>query len=69
MRVYLKELRGEMGLTQSEVAKKLNISEGSYSLIENGKRQSKMTIEMAQKLAKIFNVSIDVILENENKTA
>lgn len=69
MRTYLKELREKLGLTQLEVAKKLNISEGSYSLIENGKRQSKMTIEMAQKLANIFNVSIEVILKNENKTA
>ncbi len=67
MRTYLKELRENLNLTQLGVAQKLNISEGSYSLIENGKRQSDMTISMAQKLASIFDVSIDVILENESK--
>ena len=65
MRVYLRKMREQAGLTQLEVAKKLNISEGSYSLIENGKRQIKMSIDMAKKLAEAFEVPIDTILENE----
>lgn len=69
MRTYMKQLREMSGLTQAEVAKELNISEGSYSLIENGKRQLKMTIEMAKKLSDVFGVSIDFILENENRSA
>lgn len=67
MRIYLKKIRENANLTQADVAKELNISEGSYSLIENGKRQLKMTIEMAKKLAEVFGVSIDTILENENQ--
>ena len=65
-RAYLKELRDRMELTQSEVADQLGISQNYYSAIETGERQSKMTIDMALKLAKIFAVTIDVILENEN---
>ena len=69
MRKWLKELREKSNMSQQNVAEHLGISQNYYSMIETGERQSKMTIEMAQKLAKIFNVSIDVILENENKTA
>lgn len=69
MRNWLKELREKSNMSQQNVAEQLGISQNYYSMIETGERQSKMTIDMAQKLAKIFNVSIDVILENENKTA
>ena len=54
-------------MSQQNVAEQLGISQNYYSMIEAGERQSKMTIEMAQKLANIFDVSIEVILNNENK--
>ena len=69
MREYLKKCRENKGLTQLETAKKLDISESYYSLIESGERQPKMTIETAQKIAKIFEVPIEYIFEQENKTA
>jgi len=69
MREYLKELREDKGETQQSVAEKIGVTRQYYQLIENGERQSKMTIDMAQKLANIFGVSIEVILKNENKTA
>ena len=69
MRKWLKELREKANMSQQNVAEQLGISQNYYSMIESGERQSKMTIDTAQKLAKIFDVSIDVILENENKTA
>lgn len=65
MRNYLKDLRAKKSLTQLDVAKKLNITESYYSLIENGERQQKMTIDLAQKLADVFGVSLEYIFEKE----
>ena len=66
MREWLKKLRLKGNLSQQNVADKLGITQQYYNLIENGERQSKMTIDTAQKLAKIFDVSLDFILQNEN---
>lgn len=65
MRKWLKKLRKEKNLTQQEVANSLEIVPSYYNMIENGERQSKMTIETAQKLATVFDVPLDFILENE----
>lgn len=65
MRLYLKELRIERNLSQDSVSKSIGISRAHYSRIEAGKRQIKMTIEMAQKLAEVFKVSVDCILKHE----
>lgn len=69
MRQYLRDLRERFGFTQLEVSKKLNVSESYYSLIETGERQKKISMEMAQKLADVFGVSLEYICEHENKTA
>ena len=66
MRKWLKELREKKNLKKGEVAKLLGVAPSYYCMIENGERQSKMTIDTAQKLAKIFDVSLDFILQNEN---
>ena len=65
MREYLRKCRENSGLTQYETAKKLGISESYYSLIENGERQQKMTIELAAKLSNVFGVTIEYIMEQE----
>lgn len=67
MRNYLKKLRVKKNITQQYVAKKLDITRQYYNLIESGERQSKMTIEFAQKLAHVLDVPIEYILEHENK--
>ena len=64
---YLKKCREDRGLTQSDVAEKLDISESYYSLIENGKRQPKMKIDLAEKLSNIFGVTIEYIMEQEKE--
>lgn len=69
MREWLRELRRKHGMTQQEIADELKIAANYYNMIESGKRQPKMTIETAQKLADIFGVPISYILEHENKTA
>jgi transcriptional regulator with XRE-family HTH domain len=55
-------IKGEF--TCSYMARKLNISESYYSLIENNKRR--LTLEMAASIASIFEVPIsDLILSND----
>ncbi len=69
MREYLKALRENQGLTQRVVAETLGVTRQYYNLIESGERQSKMSIETAQKLAAIFNVPIEYVLEQETKVS
>ena len=65
MRHYLKMLRQGKGLTQLETAKKLNVSESYYSMLENGERQKDMNLSLAEKLAEVFGVSLSQIVEEE----
>ena len=65
MRIYLKKLREDKGYTIADMARKLDISESYYSLIECGKRQEKMDLLVAGKLAAIFEISISKILAEE----
>lgn len=57
----IKELRLLNKLTQKDISKKLEISQSLYSLYENSKKE--ITIEILFKLSKIYNTSIDYILE------
>ena len=51
----LRKLREEKGLTQEELAKKINLSQQGYSRIENGKNPSFPT---ALKIAAFFKKEI-----------
>lgn len=66
LRNWLKQLREERGMTQKQVAEQLNISESYYSYIEAGDRQKMMDISLAREISKIFGISIEQIVENEN---
>lgn len=59
----LKNLRKKVGLTQVDVARKLGISQQAYASWERGVK--KPTQENLVKIAKIFNVSLDSLLDNE----
>lgn len=65
MRDWLKKLRDDIGMSQRNVADKIGISQQYYALIENGERQKKIDIELAQKLADIFGVTLEFICEHE----
>ena len=65
MRDWLKKLRDDIGMSQRNVADKIGISQQYYALIENGERQKKIGIELAQKLADIFGVTLEFICEHE----
>lgn len=55
----LKSLRLSAGLTQTELAKKLNISQQSYARQENGKVTP--SLEKLNDIAHFFEVSIDYL--------
>jgi len=69
MRDYLKRLREEKKLSQQGAAELLGMTRQYYNLIENGERQKKMDIPLALKLAEIFDVSVEYILEQEGKVS
>ena len=56
----LKDLREDADLTQSELAKHLNVRQNTYSQYENGQRQ--IPIEQLIALARYYNTSTDYLL-------
>lgn len=67
MREYLISLRTEKGLTQKQIAQKLNISESYYNQIEKGERQKKMDITLLNRLSLALEIPITVLINYENK--
>lgn len=59
--MYLKEVRKSAGLTQKEVAKYVGVSQNTYSYWENGK--TRIDSESLSKLAKLFGVTADYLLD------
>lgn len=59
----IKKLRGQIGLSQEELARRLNISRVAVSQIENGQRRIRAD-EIAM-LSKIFNITSDILLNIE----
>ena len=55
----LRERRLELRLTQKDVAKKCGITDGYYSMVENGKE--KPSLEMAIKIAKALQSGVDAL--------
>lgn len=69
MREWLLELRTGKGLTQKQMADKLDISEAYYSYIEKGERQKNMDISLVSKLSAIFGIPVQKIVDLENGAA
>jgi len=59
----LKKLRKQFGLNQTQIAKKIGVSQNSYSRYELGNAEP--SYDCLVSLSKIFNVSIDYLLGNE----
>jgi transcriptional regulator with XRE-family HTH domain len=57
----IREIREDKDLTQSDIAKILNVSQVAYSFYEIGKRQ--LPIDLLIKLAEYYNTSTDYLLE------
>ncbi|WP_129721393.1 helix-turn-helix domain-containing protein [Xylanivirga thermophila] len=64
----LKQLRENAGLTQDELAKKLNLTQSTIAYYESGRKMP--TLENAIIIAKLFDISFDYLLglSNDRKT-
>lgn len=62
----LRELRTSKGLSQSELAKKLNVSKSTISMLEVGSR--KPSWELMEQIADYFNVDLDYLLGKEEQS-
>jgi transcriptional regulator with XRE-family HTH domain len=60
----IKELRARVGISQETLAKKLGLSVASVASYEIGRVTP--SIEVLMKLADVFGVSVDYILERTN---
>lgn len=58
--IRLKELREELGLTQKELASKLNINPVTYLHYEKSQREPPLALLVT--FAKFFDVSVDYLL-------
>ena len=61
----LKQLRKENGITAKQLAEKLQVSESTISLYENGKREP--DFKMLLNIADYFNVSVDYLLGKDEQ--
>lgn len=62
----LKELRNSRNLSQSELAKKLNVSKSTISMLEVGSR--KPSWELMEVIADYFNVDMNFLLGKEEQS-
>lgn len=67
MRDWMVKARKSKGLTMKQVAASLGITEGYYSLIESGERQKSLDMTTATKLASVFGMSIQAVVDAENE--
>ena len=63
MRTRLREFREKSGISQQNVLPELGVTQQNYSFIEKGGRQVDMSLSLIQKLAKIFGVTAEWIIE------
>ena len=68
-RTWLKNLRKSKGMTRPQLAKEFGIATSTSAMFEDGRRRKDMSIATAQKLAAIFNVPIEYVLEQETKVS
>jgi transcriptional regulator with XRE-family HTH domain len=63
----IKSLREEKKMTQEELAKALGVSPSTIGMYEQGRRSPDH--EMLLKISKLFNVTVDYLLNNDNYPA
>lgn len=63
MKNRLRELRGELGWSQADLAGKLGVSRQSVNAIETGRFDP--SLPLAFKLAKLFGKRIEEVFEDE----
>lgn len=63
---FLRELRSEQGLTQAQVAERLNVSNRSVSRWENGATMP--DFDLLMQLSDCYNIEVGELLDGERKT-
>ncbi|MHB1272892.1 MAG: helix-turn-helix transcriptional regulator [Rhodanobacter sp.] len=66
MNNHVRELRGEQGWSQAELAGRLDVSRQTINAIETGKYDP--SLPLAFKIARLFGQSIESIFEPESGT-
>ena len=66
-RAWLKTLRESRAMTQTEAAKAFGIASSTYASFEGCRRHKEMSIETARKIAEVFKVPFEYVLEKETK--
>ena len=61
----IRELRKELGLSQKDFAEKIGVSQSSINYWEKGQRIP--SIEAAAKIADFFNITIESLLDSEDR--
>jgi phage repressor protein C with HTH and peptisase S24 domain len=61
----VRELRKYLKLTQEDIAKRLDITQGNYTKYENG--QLRFSLENIQKISQIWNVSLNWLINGEGE--
>lgn len=56
VRQWLKNIRTKANMSTYDVAKAAGISQSYYSALENGKRGKPLNVNIAKKIAKVFNI-------------
>ena len=64
---FLLELREEQGISQAFIAEKIGVSRASYIEIEKGSKE--LTISQANKIAEIFNISLDELISGRTASS
>lgn len=63
--ITIRKIREQKGLLQKQVAAELQIGPTNYNKLENGNREP--SVKELQKLAGLFDMSVDQILKYEGK--
>lgn len=66
MRNWLKEKRIEKGMSQQNVAEKLEMTQQYYNLIENDERKKDLDVSLLTKLSNIFEIPVEEIIRLES---
>mgnify|MGYP003296596465 CR=1 FL=1 len=67
MRQYLREIRKQSGLSQQDVAEKIQVTRQYYQQIEKGVRQKEMSLPLLIRLSQIFEIPVFDLIEKEVK--
>ena len=62
MKQKLREIRTDAGLTQADLATKLNVSRQAVIALETDKQSP--SLDLAYRIAAVFNLSVEDIFEN-----